>query len=68
MYTGSANLIIKEMQDKGFTAKQLGFGVVVSLNREISTAEVETALNDAFQGILFNLEKVNKNQVMIKGR
>lgn len=55
MYAGVAQAIIKELKDKGFEAKQLGSGVVVSLNRPISQMEVETVLEEAFDGIKFQL-------------
>lgn len=64
MYLGLAEIIVKKMQNGGFGAKQLGSGVLVWLNRNISTNEVQTVLEQ--NGLYFKVEKVAANQVMIE--
>lgn len=64
MYSGLARMIAEKMREHGFSAKQLGAGVIVWLNREVSVAEVETVLQENFQG-KYLVSKIAQNQVSI---
>lgn len=65
MYVGLGENIAKKFREYGFGAKQLGSGVSVWLNREISTIEVENLLEELFQGN-YKVTRIAKNQVMIE--
>jgi hypothetical protein len=65
MYSGVGKMIVDKMRQSGFSAKQLGSGVVVWLNREVSTMEVENALQEHFPGCFFVISKIAQNQVSI---
>ena len=62
----NANLIADELHKAGFRTKVVTSNcVAVSLtNRKPSTMEVETALNDIFEGIAFDVRSVN-NAVLV---
>lgn len=64
MYSGLARMIVEKMRASGFSAKQLGEGVIVWLNRKVSVAEVETVLQENFQG-KYLVSKITQNQVSI---
>lgn len=66
MYAGLARLITREMKDAGFEATQMGSGVIVSLNRQLSITEVKEALNVIYPQIEFKITKLNFNLVMIE--
>lgn len=50
----------------GFVTRITGNSVIVSLNRPLSTLEVETALEQEFDTIEFKVSQVSKNQVMVQ--
>lgn len=61
-----SRLIARELKTRGFDAKVVENGVVVSLNRQISTQEVKDALSLSFDEIEFQVSKISKNQVLVQ--
>lgn len=61
-----SRLIARELKLRGFDAKVVENGVVVSLIRSISTQEVKDALSLSFDEIEFQVSKISKNQVLVK--
>jgi hypothetical protein len=59
-------LISKSLQDKGFETKVSSNGVQVSLNRPMNQMEIETALEDEFEGIKFQFTRTSKNSYNVK--
>lgn len=61
MYAGLASQLTRKLQNAGFSAKQLGSGVLVSLNRQISTMEVQEVVGEHYK-----LTQVAPNKVMVE--
>lgn len=61
-----ARVIARELKTRGFDAKVVENGVVVSLIRSISTQEVKDALSLSFEEIEFQVSKISKNQVLVQ--
>lgn len=61
-----ARVIARELKTRGFDAKVVENGVVVSLIRSISTQEVKDALSLSFEEIEFQVSKISKNEVLVK--
>lgn len=61
-----SRLIARELKTRGFDAKVVENGVVVSLIRSISTQEVKDALSLSFDEIEFQVSKISKNQVLVQ--
>ena len=59
------NLIATELSNLGFTTRITQTGVLVSLNRPVSTIEVEMALEQIVEGVKFHLVKISKNSVHV---
>mgnify|MGYP001563083245 CR=1 FL=1 len=59
------NLIATELSNQGFEVRITQTGVLVSLNRSVSTMEIETALEQAFEGIEFKLYHIHSNMVHV---
>jgi hypothetical protein len=59
------HLIATELSNLGFTTRITQTGVLVSLNRPVASMEVETALEQAFEGIEFKLYHVHRNMVHV---
>ncbi len=57
-------LIATELSNLGFTTRIAQTGVLVSLNRPVSTMEVETAL-ELFEGVQFKIVRISKNSVHV---
>ena len=54
-------LIVEELENTGFNAEFNGNAIVVSLtNRKPSKMEVEAALDNAFDGIKFEVKSTDK--------
>jgi len=58
-------LIATELSNLGFQTHITQTGVLVSLNRPVSQMEVETALEQAFEGIQFKLYHVHSNMIHV---
>ena len=61
------NLIATELSNLGFEVRITQTGVLVSLNRPVSTMEVETALTQAFEGVQFRVVRISKNSIHVSG-
>lgn len=59
------NLVASELSEMGFETKVTQTGVLVSLKRPVSTLEVKTALDQAFEGIEFKLFQIRPNAIHI---
>ena len=59
------HLIVQTLRNNGFDVKVYSNDILVSLNRYLYTSEVETALDNAFEGITFNLSRYG-NSVLVK--
>ena len=59
------HLIAAALRNNGFDVKVYLNGILVSLNRYLYTSEVETALDNAFEGVAFNLSRYG-NSVLVK--
>lgn len=59
-------IIAAQLAQLGFATRITQFGVIVSLNRPMSTMEVEQALVQEFDTIEFKVSQVSKNQVMVQ--
>ncbi len=59
------NLIATELSNLGFEVRITQAGVLVSLNRPMASMEVETALEQAFEGVQFRVVRISKNSVHI---
>lgn len=60
------NLIANELKSIGFETQVASIGVIVSLDREISQTEVETALNRIPDRVRFLISRISKNAFLIK--
>ncbi len=58
-------LIATKLSNLGFTTRITQAGVLVSLNRPVSTMEVETALAQVLEGIEFKFFHVHSNMVHV---
>jgi len=61
MYSGLATQLAKKLQDAGFSATEQGAGILVSLNRSITTLEVVAVVGDWYK-----VTQVAKNKVMVE--
>ena len=59
------HLIAAALRNNGFDVKVYSNGILVSLNRYLYTSEVETALDNTFESITFNLSRYG-NSVLVK--
>lgn len=59
-------IIAAILNSLGFVTRITGNSVIVSLNRQLSTLEVEQALSQEFDTIEFKVSQVSKNQVMVQ--
>ena len=59
------HLIAIALRNNGFDVKVYSNGVMVSLNRYLYISEVETALDNIFEGITFNLSRYG-NSVLVQ--
>lgn len=62
----NTQIIFAILSQLGFVTRITGNSVIVSLNRQLSTLEVEMALEQEFEGIEFQVSKISKNQVMVQ--
>lgn len=62
------NLIANELKSLGFKVVTCSQGVIVSLNRPVSTLEIETALAQTFDVLAdsFKLTKINASEVLVE--
>ena len=61
------NLIATELSNLGFEVRITQTGVLVSLNRPVSTTEVYIAMQQAFGGVQFKVVRISKNSVHVSG-
>lgn len=59
-------IIAAQLAQLGFVTRITSSGTLVSLNRPLSTMEVEQALSQEFDTIEFKVSQVSKNQVMVQ--
>lgn len=62
------SLIAQVLQSIGFKTVICSQGIIVSLNRKISSMEVETALAQEFDVLAdsFNVIQINSSEVLVK--
>lgn len=62
------NVIAHELKELGFKVTLCQSGVIVSLNRPVSTLEVETALAQAFDVLAdsFSVKQINSSEVLVE--
>lgn len=61
-----ARVVARELRQSGFHTELCSQGVIVSLNRNLSTSEVELALQNIFDEIAFKVSKINANEVLVQ--
>lgn len=59
------NIIATELSNLGFTTRITQTGVLVSLNRPVSTMEIETALEQVVEEVQFKVYHVHSNMVHV---
>jgi len=59
-------IIASILSQLGFITRITSSGTIVSLNRPVSTLEVEYALAQEFEGIEFQVSRISKNQVLVQ--
>lgn len=62
----NTQIIAAILSQLGFATRITSIGVIVSLNRRIDAPEVETALEQEFEEIGFNVSRISSNQVMVQ--
>lgn len=62
------NVIAHELKSLGFKVTLCQSGVIVSLNRSVSTLEVETALAQDFDVLAdsFSVKQINSSEVLVE--
>lgn len=58
-------IVANELADLGFETQIASIGVLVSLNRPIYQTEIETALEQAFEGITFEVRRISKQAFLV---
>ncbi len=61
----NTDLIASKLASLGFTTRVTQTGVLVSLKRTISMMEIETALEQTFEGVQFKITRIAPNSVHV---
>jgi len=59
-------IIASILAQLGFVTRITSNGIIVSLNRPVSTLEVEYALDQEFDGITFQVSRISQNSILVQ--
>jgi len=59
-------IIASILSQLGFATHITSSGTIVSLNRPVSTLEVEYALDQEFEGIQFQVSRISQNSILVQ--